>query len=367
MPAQTNPGFVPDSPFHKDLPQAYLDFFHQFPKAELHCHLLGTISKETFEDLVQLSKAPISQREINEFYTRGEKPVGVLRIFRALEKHILIHAEYLERIAYEHTVRVAKHGVRYIEYYWNYTGLKNHYSYAQAQEAIHRGLERAYQETGILAHLIPAIDREAAPEEAVYLVEQMIAHRHPKTVGLGIDYRETLHEPENFWKAYQMAREAGFHITAHAGEFGEHWRNVETSMDLLKADRIDHGYTIIDNPDLLANARARNMIFLVVPTNSYYLRTFEPTEWAHRHPIRAMHAQGLRVFPNSDDPTMHHVNVGESWLLMFNWLNFTLNDLRGMLINSIDAAWVSEEQKTQWKKDWLTEFDTLVAQLPDLS
>ena len=53
--------------------------------------------------------------------------------------------------------------------------------------------------------------------------------------------------------------------------FGEHWRNVETAMKLLQAERIDHGYTIIDNPTLVKEARDAGMIFAVVPTNSYYL------------------------------------------------------------------------------------------------
>ena len=44
----TNPGFVPDSPFTRPLPEAWTEFFSRFPKAELHCHLLGTITKSTF-------------------------------------------------------------------------------------------------------------------------------------------------------------------------------------------------------------------------------------------------------------------------------------------------------------------------------
>ena len=80
-----NPGFVPDSPFSKQLPEEWLNFFKTFPKLELHCHLLGTTSKETFEELVAESGADVSQEEINNFYTRGDKPVGVLRIFRCLD------------------------------------------------------------------------------------------------------------------------------------------------------------------------------------------------------------------------------------------------------------------------------------------
>ena len=355
----TNPGFVPDSPFTRELTAKQLAFFSAFPKAELHCHLLGTTSRETFIDLVRDSDAPISMAEIEGFYTRGEKPVGVLRIFRALESSILKKPEYLKRITLEHLERTAAQGVRYIELFWNWTGLKHFMTYAEGQDAIVAGLIEGEEKYGIVGRLVPSIDREALPEDAVELVREMTAHRSPWVIGLGIDYRETLHEPENFWKAYRLARDAGFKLTAHAGEFGEHCRNVETAMDLLECERIDHGYTITDNPELAERAADRGIPFAVVPTNSYYLRTFTDEEWAVKHPIRRMVELGLKVFPNSDDPTMHHISISESWLLMMNWLGFSLADLRGFLANSIDAAWVDDETKIVWRQLWLPEFDRL--------
>ena len=135
----TNPGFVPDSPFTRELTAKQLAFFSAFPKAELHCHLLGTTSRETFIDLVRDAGAPISMAEIEGFYTRGEKPVGVLRIFRALESSILKKPEYLKRITLEHLERTAAQGVRYIELFWNWTGLKHFMTYAEGQDAIVAG------------------------------------------------------------------------------------------------------------------------------------------------------------------------------------------------------------------------------------
>ena len=355
----TNPGFVPDSPFTRELTAKQLAFFSAFPKAELHCHLLGTTSRETFMDLVRDAGAPISMAEIEGLYTRGEKPVGVLRIFRALESSILKKPEYLKRITLEHLERTAAQGVRYIELFWNWTGLKHFMTYAEGQDAIVAGLIEGEEKYGIVGRLVPSIDREALPEDAVELVREMAAHRSPWVIGLGIDYRETLHEPENFWKAYRLARDAGFKLTAHAGEFGEHWRNVETAMDLLECERIDHGYTITDNPELAERAADQDIPFAVVPTNSYYLRTFTDEEWAVKHPIRRMVELGLKVFPNSDDPTMHHISISESWLLMMNWLGFSLADLRGFLANSIDASWVDDETKIVWRQLWLPEFDRL--------
>ena len=196
------------------------------------------------------------------------------------------------------------------------------------------------------------------------MARQMIANRAPETIGIGIDYRENDHEPENFWKAFFMAKDAGFKVTIHAGEFGCHWRNIETAMKLLKADRLDHCYTIIDNPKLVEEVKKAGLIITVVPTNSYYLRTFSDEEWALKQPIRKMVPMGLRVHPNTDDPTMHHVNATQTWMLMYNFLNFTVADLKNFMINGIDGAWIDEETKEKWKHEWSEEFDRLAEKFP---
>lgn len=60
------------------------DFLRAIPKAELHCHLLGSVRQATFTELAARAKAPLTGEEIVAFYTRGEKPAGVLRVLRAL-------------------------------------------------------------------------------------------------------------------------------------------------------------------------------------------------------------------------------------------------------------------------------------------
>lgn len=89
-----------------------------------------------------------------------------------------------------------------------------------------------------------------------------------------------------------------------------------------------HGYTIIDNPELTKEAKAPDMHFAVVPTKFLLLKNIVGEEWAIKHPVRKMVELGLKVFPNSDDPTMHHISISESWLLMHNWLDFTLPQLQ---------------------------------------
>ena len=109
-------GNVPASRLGITLTDAHRAFFTALPKVELHCHLLGAVRHETFIALAEKSHAPIAREEIDAFYTRGEKPVGVLRVLRALDEHLLTQADDLHRIAYEYLADATAHQVRHSEF-----------------------------------------------------------------------------------------------------------------------------------------------------------------------------------------------------------------------------------------------------------
>ena len=336
-------------------------FLHAMPKVELHCHLLGTVRHATFVDLVRRAGSPLSDEEVTSFYTRGEKPVGVLRVLRALDALLIRSPDDLHRLTYEYLQDAAAHQVRHAEFSWNPTGTErdSHIGYPLALAAIRRAIADAQADFGIQGRLIAAIDREAEPELALQMVHHVLAHRCDEVVGIGIDYREVDRPPELFAAAYAAARQGGLRTTAHAGEFGMPWTNVRTAVELLQVDRIDHGYTVLQSPEFTQACAERGIVFTVVPTNSYYLRTLPPERWALDHPIRHMPAAGLRIHPNTDDPTLHHVNPTGAWASMVNDFGFGLDDLRGFMLNGLDAAWIDDSTRRTWRTEWAAQFDAL--------
>jgi adenine deaminase len=331
------------------------------PKAELHCHLLGTVRKQTFADLVNAAQAPISEDEVTAFYTRGEKPVGVLRVLRALDQWLLRSPDDFHRIAYEYLQDAASHNVRYAEFFWNPTGTAQvgGLAYASVLPALKRAMRDAEEDSGIVSRLVPSIDREASLQAALEMVQWVIEQRCDEVPGIGMDYRENDHPPEKFTEAYALARKHGLKTTAHAGEFGMPWLNIETALHTLQVNRIDHGYTIIDQPPLLQWAREQGVVFTVVPTNSYYLRTLPPERWAQDHPIRAMLAAGLKLHPNTDDPTLHRVTPTGAWQMMMDHFDAGWDDVVRFMHNGLDAAWIGHSTRQAWKKSWQAEFDAL--------
>jgi len=153
-----------------------IGFLRAMPKAEIHCHLLGTVRYATFVELAERSRAPLERAEIDGFYTRGEKPVGVLRVLRALralDAHLITRPDDLYRITREYLEDASGHGVRYSEFFWNPTGSvrESRIPYGAAQAAIVAAMREAETDFAIVSRLIPSIDREADPEAAVEMVD----------------------------------------------------------------------------------------------------------------------------------------------------------------------------------------------------
>lgn len=373
----TNP--ASDAPDRPENDTALLQFLHAIPKVEIHCHLLGTVREDTFMAWTRRAiraagagsgatgatgaEVPLTEEEARAFYVRGEKPVGVLKALRALDAFLITHPDDLHRLVYEYLQDASAHQVRHAEFFWNPTGTAqaSGIAYPRALEAIVRAIHDARTDFGIDGWLIAAIDRQASPQAAVEMVEWVTAYRREEVLGIGIDYNEVDHPPEWFASAYANARRAGLKTTAHAGEFGMPWVNVKTAVEVLQVDRVDHGYTLVDEPEYAARCAERGLIFTVVPTNSFYLRTLPKARWAQDHPIRRMPGLGLRIHPNTDDPTLHKVTPTGAWHMMVKDFGFSLDDLRGFMRNGLDGAWMDPGQRRQWQTEFDAEFDRLRA------
>jgi len=370
-------------------------FCRKIPKAELHVHFTGALPLETFMYLAKKNDVPLPQHESSEdLYRRGGNFDRVLKTLK-LVCQTLLTAEDFHLSVYDTQKHAAECGIRYREMFWNPT---DHWevagiTYNRAVDGMIAGLREAESDFGIIGRLIPSIDRESSPELGLEMVEAVIAHPREEVVGIGMDYLEVGNPPEKFWKAYHLAGRYGLKRTAHAGEWGEPARNIETAIDLLGCDRIDHGYTVFQIDSLLKRCRDEQILFTIVPTNSYYNRElrglvddYKPEgesnwtdvdsdddesaevvaggkDFALHHPISHMAKAGLKIMPNSDDPPLHHTDPANAYAEMVTTFNLPLDRLREFVINGIDGAWVDEKTRSNWRKEWLTVYDELVPNL----
>ncbi|EHJ5407398.1 adenosine deaminase [Salmonella enterica subsp. enterica serovar Wedding] len=341
------------------------EFLQTFPKVDIHYHLLGGVRLETMLALANKYGVALTEQEAKSYYRRYHQEAGTIKggisalnflypLLRCAEDYYQVTSEVAED--------AATTGIRHLELFWNPSDALP--PYAEVTAAMSDAIRDIGRQCNIYALFIPSINREKTPEEAVKMVEEVLAHPHHQVPGIGIDYKENNAPIEHFWKAYRLAQQGGLRLTGHCSEFGLHWRNVETGIDLINLERIDHGYTVLDNPELTARCVSQGIPFTVVPGNTYYLKKWSDKEqWRINHPIRRMAQVGMNIIPATDDWHIHNTNGAECYRVMIEEFGFDLDSIRQFMLNGIAACWQPEHIKTAWYHQWVLEFDKLRSQL----
>ena len=339
------------------------EFLKRIPKVDIHYHIMGGVSPQTLYDLTKKYDCGLSFQEVNEYFSRDIKTSKGAVYALGLIYSLMREPADLKRIAFEIAETSFINGVRYQELTWNPDEVPLPYDIST--EALIAGFFEAEKKYDIVTRLIPGINREKSPELAAVMVTTVVANPYPEVIGIGLDYKEHDAPPENFWKAYRIAKEAGLKLTAHCCEWEMPSRNVETALDLLQCDRIDHGYMVLDNEPLLQRCIDEGIFFTVVPSNSFYWKKFggATKEWRTSHPLIAMARAGLKVVPATDDPELHLTDATNCYRTLIEDFGFTIDDVKQFILNGIDACWVSDKTKKQWREEWMSEFDELRAML----
>ena len=333
----------------------------QMPKAELHLHLEGAVDAATFAELAARHKLELPPHDQVADLYQYDSLADFLLIYSLVCRSIQEQADF-RRVTYECLVRCADSGARYVELFFS---PESHFEmgveYPTMLAGVLGGMADAKAERGLESNLIPAINRELGPARAVEFVEMVAAHPHPQVIGVGLDFNEIGFPSEDYVDAFRAAAEHGLHRTSHAGEVGP-VDNVRAAIDLLGCERIDHGYHVVDDPELVARCAETQIPFTVCPTTTEYT-----TDWrdltADDHAIKQMTAAGLKMMVNSDDPGMFVSDLGNEYVRLHREMGLGLDTLKEMALNGIDAAWIDDTTKAAWRADWSAEIDSLFASL----
>jgi adenosine deaminase len=213
-----------------------------------------------------------------------------------------------------------------------------------------RAIEDATESWGISTGLIMSFLRHLPPEEAV----ETLYEAEPLTdnlIGVGLDSSEVGNPPEWFTEAYRMAREAGLHTVAHAGEEGPP-EYITNAISLLGAERIDHGVRSEEDPKVVARLVADQIPLTMCPLSNVKLNVFDTME---DHNLKRLLDLGVKVTVNSDDPAYFGGYILDNYIAVASGLNLTRAELVQLARNSIEASFLGDEDKVPF----LRELDTI--------
>jgi len=325
--------------------KSQIEFIRRLPKAELHLHLEGTVAPETMVELSQRhDPAPLSLDEARALY-RYTDFTGFLMAFKAVTERLRTPEDY-ELIAWRMLQRLAAQGVVHVEVYIA-VGVVHYWGRMELEPlfaALERARERAEQEFGISLYWIFDAVRHFGPEAAARVFRKAAAMRasHPSIVGIGIGGDERQAGADLFRDLYAEARNAGLRLTAHAGE-STGPESIWAAIN-IGAERIGHGLTAIEDPELMGVLSERQIPIEICITSNVRTGCCLPLT---AHPVRSYFDAGLMITLNSDDPAMFSSDLEGEYALAANDFGFTGDHLRELAANSIEASFLPPERKVE--------------------
>lgn len=307
------------------------------PKAELHVHIEGTLEPEMafaladrngialpYADPAAMRRA-MNFRCLQEFLDLYYAATAVLQ---TEDDFYDLATAYLQRAAADRVVRA--------EIFFD---PQAHLIRGVRLETMLAGLSRAIalskEEWGVSAALLLSFLRDRPVAEAHATLDAVLPFREA-IIGVGLDSAEAGHPPERFAEVFARAREAGLHVVAHAGEEGPP-SSITNALDLLKAERIDHGVRCLEDPVLVQRLVDTQIPLTVCPLSNVRLQVV-PSLAAH--PLPRMLAAGLQVSVHSDDPAYFGGYLNDTLTASAEAMSLTSHDLYVLLRNSLESTFL---------------------------
>jgi adenosine deaminase len=334
----------------------------RIPKAELHCHLDGSVRPQTLLELGRDNNVRMPRdnadalrdymlvsdaKSLEDYLKRFEVTVSVMQT-----------ADAIERIAYELGCDAAADGVRYIEVR-NAPILNSRgpLEMGEALEAQIRGLARAEKECGIIARSIVCSLRQLPPETSLELAQLAVAYKDKGVVAFDLAGGELGFPASAHADAFAYARKHNLAVTIHAGE-GDGARSVRDAVHKCGAHRLGHATRLIEDPELTQYVNDRRIGLEICLTSNVQTHAAKSYE---THPVRDYFDRGMNLTLNTDNRLMSGTTLTDEYVHAAKHLDFTLDELCTLALNGFEAAFLPWEERVKLLNDMSGEMAQLQA------
>lgn len=314
----------------------------QLPKAELHVHLEGTITPQTVIRLADRNDITLpwsSLAELTDAYDFADLPDfleilwAAARTMRTGDDLYDVTIAYLERAVQDHVIRVEP-------FFGAQTFLDAGMPIATMMDAVLRAFDDARTQWGIDAQLICSAQRHRDETSALELLELLDPWRD-RILGVGLGGAERGNPPSKFARYFTEARRRGYRLSIHAGEDGPS-AYIADALDSCRAERIDHGTALIEDPALITRVRDEGIPLTMCPLSNLALHVVPSLT---EHPLARLLHEGVLVTVNSDDPPFFGGFVNDNYVAVATALQLTRNDVIALARNSFRGSFADPDEQ----------------------
>jgi adenosine deaminase len=327
---------------------APLNKYISMPKVELHRHLEGSLRLTTMLDIANAHgvTVPVSMLNLSGLVQVQDK--DPLTFTNFLDKFKTLRLFYrspdvIHRVAREAVEDAAKDNCRYLELRFTPVALSRAEGFPlhDVMDWVVTSSQEAAKKHKIKVGLIASVNRHESPELAEQVAWLAAGQLKHGLVGMDLAGNEAEFKSEPFHGIFKEAKQAGLHITIHAGEWGPA-TNVREAIEQLGAERIGHGVRVMEDDYTIALARERQTAFEVCITSNFQSGVVSSLA---EHPLPRMIEAGLNVTINTDDPSVSRITLAQEYQHACEDLKISPDILNQCVLAAAQAAFLPDAER----------------------
>ncbi|WP_435926597.1 adenosine deaminase [Dryocola sp. BD613] len=317
------------------------------PLTDLHRHLDGNIRAQTILDLGRQYNLPLPAASIEDLIPHVQVVESAPDLVSFLSKldwgvKMLATLDACRRVAWENIEDAARNGLHYVELRFSpgYMAMAHNLPVAGVVEAVIEGVREGCRDFGVEARLIGIMSRTFGEAACQAELEALLAHRdHITALDLAGD--ELGFPGSLFLSHFNRARDAGWHITVHAGEAAGP-ESIWQAIRELGAERIGHGVKATEDPALMDFLAEQGIGIESCLTSNIQTSTVPSLD---KHPLIKFLDRGVLATINTDDPAVQGIDIVHEYTVAAPRAGLSPAQIRTAQENGLKIAFLSEAEK----------------------
>jgi len=317
------------------------------PLTDLHRHLDGNIRAQTILDLGRQFNLPLPADSLEALRPHVQVVETAPDLVSFLQKldwgvKVLADLDACRRVAWENIEDAARNGLHYVELRFSpgYMAMNHNLPIAGVVEAVIEGVRQGCRDFGVEARLIGIMSRTFGEAACLAELEALLAHRDSITA-LDLAGDELGFPGSLFLNHFNRARDAGWHITVHAGEAAGP-ESIWQAIRELGAKRIGHGVKAVEDPALMDFLAEHGIGIESCLTSNIQTSTVASLD---KHPLITFLNHGVLATINTDDPAVQGIDIIHEYTVAAPQAGLSTAQIRTAQENGLKIAFLSDAEK----------------------
>lgn len=324
-------------------------FLKEMPKSEIHLHMEACISKETLMGMLDRNKIEYDTANIEKLYKFGNL-AEFIKLFLFIIDSVKTPDDF-ELIFKNLRQYMDENNIKYAEVFLAPSRMiQNGLDFKEIAQTLDRMSRECRASGGPDVKYLIDVSRTFGPENASKNLQRVIQVKSSNIIGIGLGGAELMGPAKDYKEVFAQAKSEGLRAVAHAGEDDGPW-SIRDTVEILKAERIGHGTSAIQDPSLMELLREKQVPIEICLTSNIFTGKYVRRE--KDHPVRRYYDEGLVCTVNTDDPEIFSVNLTDEYFKFYKHLNFTISEISDLVRQGLYSSFHSNPSQmwNQYKQE----------------